>query len=341
MGRITIEDVAERAGVSVATVDRVLNARAQVRPRNAARVEAAIRALNYQPDRLAARLARQRSYRLCFVLPRGGNIFMRDLAGEIESHAAHLATERVSADVLYTDVFDASALAKSLASIAGKYDGVAVVALDHPRVREAIQHLAQAGAEVVTLVSDAPGSARCHFVGIENAAAGRTAATLLGRYLGARRGKIGVIAGSLALRDHAERHFGFMQVMGSEHPHLTLLGVEEGRDNPERSFAIAADLMHREPDLIGLYNIGAGTEGIIAALEDKRRARDIVFVAHEMNEITRRALLDGTIDVVIAQDPGHEARSAMRVLMARCDRAPIIPAQERISVDIFVKDNLP
>jgi LacI family transcriptional regulator len=68
MARATIEDVAEKAGVSVATVDRVLNGRAQVRPQNAKRVEAAIRSLNYHPDRLAARLAKGREYRFCFVL---------------------------------------------------------------------------------------------------------------------------------------------------------------------------------------------------------------------------------------------------------------------------------
>ena len=59
MARVTIEDVALAAGLSVATVDRVLNGRAAVRPQTAQKVEKAIRQLNYQPDRLAARLANQ------------------------------------------------------------------------------------------------------------------------------------------------------------------------------------------------------------------------------------------------------------------------------------------
>jgi DNA-binding LacI/PurR family transcriptional regulator len=44
--------------------------------KTAERVEQAIRRLNYQPDRLAARLARAREYRFCFVLPEGTNAFM-------------------------------------------------------------------------------------------------------------------------------------------------------------------------------------------------------------------------------------------------------------------------
>lgn len=341
MAKVTIEDVAERAGLSVATVDRVINARSSVRPKNQNRVEAAVRALNYQPDKLAVRLARKRHYRFCFVLPRGDNLFMRNLEAEISAHARHLEAERVQTDILYTDVFDADALTASLDQINGIYDGIAVVALDHPRVRDAINRLMAVGAKLVTLVSDVPGSERRHFVGIENAAAGRTAATLLGRYLGGRSGKVAVIAGALALRDHAERHFGFAQVMGSEYGHLQQLPVAEGRDNAERSAAVAASLVDTHPDLIGLYVAGAGTTGIIDVLKAKGRARDIVVIAHELNGPTRAALLDGTIDAVISQDAGHEARSAMRVLMAMCDKAPIIAAQERISVDIFVKDNLP
>jgi LacI family transcriptional regulator len=338
MARATIEDVADRAGVSVATVDRVLNGRAQVRPQNAKRVEAAIRSLNYHPDRLAARLAKGREYRFCFVLPKGDNVFMRGLEAEISGHARHLESERVNADILYTDVFDPQSLADALHGLRG-YDGVAVVALDHPKVREAIAGLSERQVAIVTLVSDVPGSARAHFVGIDNSAAGRTAATLMGRYCAGRKGSIGVIAGSMSLRDHAERHFGFTQVMQQEYTNLKILPVSEGRDNGQRNQVLVASLLNSHQDLIGLYNIGSGPDGIVAALQTVDR--DVTFITHELNAITRKGLIDGRIAAVIAQDPGHEIRSAMRVLMAKCDRAPIIAAMERIAIDIYVRDNLP
>ena len=56
MTKVTIQDVARVAGVSVATVDRVLNRRPGVRAVTVTKVEGAIRELNYQPDRIAARL---------------------------------------------------------------------------------------------------------------------------------------------------------------------------------------------------------------------------------------------------------------------------------------------
>jgi transcriptional regulator with XRE-family HTH domain len=76
MVKITIQDVAQKAGVSVATIDRVLNRRPGVKTRTVEKVESAIRELNYQPDRIAARLARGREYRFWFVLPNTAGEFM-------------------------------------------------------------------------------------------------------------------------------------------------------------------------------------------------------------------------------------------------------------------------
>jgi LacI family transcriptional regulator len=341
MARATIEDVADAAGVSVATVDRVLNGRAAVRPKTVERVEKAIRLLNYQSDRLAARLARAKEYRFCFILPEGSNAYMTLLADAVREEALRMAQEKVVIDLRHTDVFSAEVLGQTLDQISGLYDGVAAVALDHPRVRESINALCERGVAVVTLVSDVPGSRRTHYVGIDNAAAGRTAATLMGRYLAGRTGKVGLIAGSLSLRDHVERQFGFEQVMLHEYSGLTLLPVREGRDDWEIVQRVAAQLLQDHPDLIGLYNVGAGTRGIVAALEAAGRQRQVVYIAHELTDESRRALIDGTIDIVINQDAGHEVRSAIRVLMSRADRSPIVQAMERIRIDIYVRDNIP
>ncbi|WP_322096030.1 LacI family DNA-binding transcriptional regulator [Pelagibius litoralis] len=341
MTRITIQDVAREAGVSVATVDRVLNRRAGVRSDTVKRVEAAADKLAYQPDRLAARLARARDYRFCFVLPTGTNTFMQSLHSEVEATAARLTAERIRISVRLVDVFDGLALAEELERLGEDFDGVAVVALDHPAVREAINGLADAGVKVVTLVSDAPGSKRVHYVGIDNTAAGRTAAMLLGRFVGPRKGKVGLIAGSLALRDHVERQFGFEQVMAREFPQLEVLPVREGRDDFEKVETVTAALLAETPDLVGIYNVGAGNRGIVAALEATERSGEVIFLAHDLTPFTRKHLVRGTIDAIVNQDPGHQARSAARVLLSACEDTPIVPDQERIRIDVFLRDNIP
>ena len=263
------------------------------------------------------------------------------LAEAVRAEASRMQQEKVVIDLRHTDVFEAPVLAAALDAIGPVYDGVAVVALDHPLVREAINALQDRGVSVVTLVSDVPGSRREHYVGIDNSAAGRTAATLMGRYLCGRKGKVGLIAGSLALRDHIERQFGFEQVMAHDFPSLTLLPVREGRDDRRKVQKVAEQLLADHPDMIGLYNVGAGSAGIAAALEEAGRQHDLVFITHELTDDTRRALIDGTIDIIINQDAGHEVRSAIRVLMSKADRAPLVDSMERIRIDIYLRDNIP
>ncbi len=337
----TLKDVARLAGVSLATVDRVLHGRAGVKPMTVRRVKEVVDQLDFRPLAAAAQLARSRRLRFCFVMPGGQNPFMGEIIAHVHGAQGWLAARRISAEVIDTDVFDAVVLAKALHRLIGVYDGVAVVALDHPLVREALDDLVAAGMMVVTLISDVPTSRRHHFVGIDNLAAGRTAASLLGRFIGdtPAGGAVAVIVGSLALRDHAERVSGFSQVMARDYPHLTPLAVLEGRDDSGRNAALCQQILRDTPRLLGIYNAGAGNAGIVQCLAAHAMAP--LFVGHELVSETRQALIAGVMAAVVHQDPGHQARSATRVLYALATGEQINPAQEKIRLEIIMRDNLP
>ncbi|BBO01187.1 transcriptional regulator [Bradyrhizobium ottawaense] len=310
------------------------------------RVKAAIERNAFQPHVAAAELARGRARRFAFVMPSGPNPFMQQIEAYLGEMSAWLSVRRLNVEMVATDVFDPSVLAASLEALSGDYDGVAVVALDHPGVRAAINDLVDAGTKVVTLVSDVPSSRRHHYVGIDNIAAGRTAGALVGRLAGQKSGKVAIVAGSQGLRDHAERIFGFNQVMASEFPGLSVLPVLEGRDEDDRSEQVLARLLGRHADIVGLYNVGAGTQGVAKALNDKAlsdagRDKQVVFVGHDVTMLTRRLLLQGVMDAAISQNPGHEARAAVRVLLALARGEPILREQEKIRIDIVMRDNLP
>jgi LacI family transcriptional regulator len=338
---LTLRDIARQAGVSLATVDRVLHNRQGVRPDTVRRVKEAIERNAFQPHVAAAELARGRARRFAFVMPSGPNLFMQQIQSYLGEMSAWLSARRLAVEVVATDVFDASVLASTLESLMGDYDGVAVVALDHPSVRAAINDLVDGGTRVVTLVSDVPSSRRHHYVGIDNIAAGRTAGALVGRLVGPRPGKVAIVAGSQGLRDHAERIFGFNQVMASDFSQLDVLPIIEARDNDERSEQLLMRLLGDHPDIVGLYNVGAGTQGVAKALIDSGRGRQVVFVGHDVTVLTRKLLLQGVMDAAISQNPGHEARAAVRVLLALARGEPILSEQEKIRIDIVMRDNLP
>jgi LacI family transcriptional regulator len=339
--RPTVHDIAAAAGVSLATVDRVLNQRPGVRHVTREKVETAIRELGYVRDVAAANLAKGRTYPLVFILPASDNSFMHGLNAEIRQAIVRSSAERTDIRTIEVPAFDPAALVAVLEGLSReKPCGIALVATDAPDVRAAVDRLVRERFPIVTLVSDLTGSLRHHYAGVDNIAAGRTAARLLGRFLGPRKGEIAVLAGSMLVRDHRERLEGFTAVRAEEFPDLAILPVLEGRDDPEVAHRLVADALGNA-GIIGVYSLGAGNRGLIRALKEKAVDRVLTVIAHELTAHTRAALIDNTIDAILNQDAGHEVRSAIRVLKAKADGLAVIEAQERIRLDIFLKDNLP
>jgi len=340
--RPTVHDIARTAGVSLATVDRVLNARPGVREDTISRVQVAIDQLGYVRDVAAANLARQRSYSFAFVLPAFHTAFQQGLRAEIDDVCARSRIERIAVTRIDVDPHDPQSLVSTLHRLVGAgLDGVAVMGPETPQIRDAVRRLRAAGTRVVTLVSDLEGSGRDHFVGINNLAAGRTAGVLMGRFLGGRAGPVLVLAGSMLARDHAERRLGFDRLMLADFPHLPVLPTLEGHDDPDLIARLMPEALAQRPGIVGIYSIGAVNRGLIGALRSRASTRDLVVIAHELTPQSRSALGDGTFDAVITQDVGHMVRSATRVLRAFVEGREINVAQERIRIDIFLKENLP
>ncbi len=335
--RSTVHDVAREAGVSLATVDRVLNARPGVRAETAEKVAEAIRILGFRRDLSASLLARARDLSVTFILPDGRNEFMVGLAEAISRRAADLKGERLSITTRHVRAFDGDALGKALLQLDPRAcDCAVVVATEDEPVRRAIEQVSRRGIGVVTLVSDLPNSARRHFVGIDNFAAGRTAASLMGRFCAS--GRIGLIAGSLGLADHHERREGFEAVVAAEFPHLELVGPFEGFDDNARTEAAAAELIKHHGPIAGIYSFGAGNAGLLAALEGTGKAGRIRVIAHELNAPTRAGLASGAIDIVIDQNPDGEIAAALASARAIALGHHSHPAP--IEIGLFLRDNL-
>ncbi|WP_017558768.1 LacI family DNA-binding transcriptional regulator [Nocardiopsis baichengensis] len=85
---VTIKDVAERAGVSVATASRALSGGRGVRPANRERVLRAARELDYEPNAVAAALRSRTTNSIGIVVPRISNPFFATLVEAVEREAA-------------------------------------------------------------------------------------------------------------------------------------------------------------------------------------------------------------------------------------------------------------
>lgn len=338
--RATVHDVARTAGVSLATVDRVLNGRPGVRAATVEKVESAIAEIGFQRDMSASLLARARDLRVTFIIPGGTNEFMASLAEAVSRRAEQALSDRMHIRTLRVEALNAAALAQSLDDLDPRLcDCAIIVASEEASVVRAVDSASKRGIAVMTLVSDLPGSSRRHFIGINNIAAGRTAASLLGRFL-PQDGQLAVIAGSLHLRDHADRWTGFAAAMADEFPQIELIGPLEGHDDRPQTEAVVAKLLQQHPALAGLYNLGAGNSGLVAALQASGRAGQIRVIAHELTGPTRQGLQSGAIDVVLDQNADGEIREALAAARVLALNALARMIAQPIEIGIFLRDNL-
>jgi len=336
--RSTLLDIAREAGVSAATVDRVLNNRSGVRQRTREIVFETARRLGYLASDHVASKSQVEKIRLDFVLPVGTNTFIKMLQDQLSLQGT--ARRDLDVEVHSIEGFNPDTLARKLHQLRDTTKGVGLIALDHPTVREALRALSANGVKVVTLATDILHVPRIAYVGIDNRQAGRLAGYMLGRLLGTREAKkVAMFAGSLSYRGHEEREMGFRHVLAEEFPNLTIVELREMRDDREKAYSEAAALLDRHSDLAGFYNIGAGNQGIARALRERNLQRSIVFLGHELTESTKQFLLDGTMDAIIDQNPRVEAREALNLLSHAVKGLPYEGHPPRLHV-IF-KENIP
>jgi LacI family transcriptional regulator len=340
---VRVADIAREAGVSAATVDRVLNLRRGARPATVRLVLDAALRLDYplRPEQRHYLLAPQPPMRIDFLLPAGNNRFVRMLKDYVGIVQEQMTPFNVHCHCHAIEGFNPSALAQALLRVGKQSNGIAFIALEHPIVRETVNTLAERNVPTITLASDLSNSRRLAYIGVDNRAAGRTAGLLLGRFIGKRKGKLGMIAGSLSYRGHEEREMGFMHIVREMLPEMEVLGVREGLDDSERNYLQTRALLKQHPDLLGIYNIGAGSDGIAQALKEARLDQKVAFVGHELTPDTRALLIDGTLDAVLNQNSQIEVMDTVRTFINWRDGKPPLAGIEPMRIGVFLSENLP
>ncbi len=337
----TIHDVAHLAGVSSATADRVLNRRGNVASKSIRKVEDAVQKLGYVRNSAAARLSKNKAFRIAFVLPRKDHGFFGRMHLHLVENLSHFRNAGLSIKVFEFAAFDGEALNLTLKNIRSEeFDGVAFVGQQTQEITKTLDALRKHGLTIVSLVSDVPENYRDYYIGIDNRKAGRTAARLIGRFHRGDKGKIILIAGSMDVGDHFERISGFKEVIDNDFPNIELTSTIETFDQPNIMRRELRSRLEGEHSFTAIYNAGAGNEGLVDVLRFLDPQHFVFSITHEISPIIREGLLEGIIDVALDQRPEIEISRALMVFQATNDKVeqPVLP---ELIPAIYVRDNLP
>jgi len=333
MSKTNYSDIARLAGVGTATVERVLNGRGGVRPELVKKVVIAARTLDY--PRILPNLHRG-LLRLEVLMVRPDTTFYQRLSHSFERIAATL-DPLVIVHRNFTEEMKPEKIAQRIMSTDLPRAGLILAVPSNPVIGAAVEKVIAQGLPVVHVVTRASDRAG-EFVGIDNYAAGRTAALFISR-MARRSGSIVAICHPI-YQVHRDRIRGFSDYLHEYPAASSFEWLGFGQDDERFSADLLWLALKMYPDLAGLYNAGGANSTLIEVLRRHPRGRDAFFVGHELTEYTRIALQDGIMDVVLDQAPEAQARRAFDLVLRRIGLTEIEPDQTPIRFITITKEGL-
>lgn len=332
MHRYKVREIAQQCGLSEATVDRVLNNRAGVRENTRAEVLQAIADLDKQRAQLRLN---GRRYLIDVVMQtprRFSDAFREAVEAELPSFAPAMLRARFH----LWESGTTSATVDMLENLRGSH-GVILKAPDEPEAAEAVDRLVAAGTPVVTYTTDIPASSRCGYVGIDNHAAGLTAAYLIRQWLGTDLGSVLITLSRNVFRGEGEREVGFRSGLRGSGLAVVDVTDSDGIDATNEGLVLAA--LERNPDIESVYSVGGGNTATVSAFEKlNRRCR--VFVAHDLDADNRRLLREGRLSVVLHNDLRADARMALRTILQERGALPTETVRP-VPIQVVTPYNIP
>lgn len=314
--RPTMADIAAKAGVGIATVDRVLTGRRKVREENARRVFEAAVALGYHATPVICYRLDQGAPRATFgvVLPKRNQRFYRDLTDAFRSESDSLRDLRASVIFRFVETQDPVEHAECLKDLAGAADVIGASVVNHRFVDRAVDELADASVPVFALLNDFATERRRKFIGLDNYRAGRQAGWMLSNVI-RDPGTIAVLVGGNLWQAHQQRESGLRSFFREHAAEFRLRDAVLNLETRQVTNAMVKDILASQPDLRGIYVTGGGVEGAIDALREtgERRVR---LVVHPLTEETRAALGDGIVTMIIGTPVSAIARASVAEMAA-------------------------
>lgn len=347
--RPTLQSVAEAAGVSSATVDRVFNGRLTVREGTALRVIEAAERIGYHGaqlmrERMRAQLGAIDAPRtLGFCLQKRADPFYQAFARILTETVTRHEPERCKAVIAYMDELDPASIARTLLSLGEEADALGVVAVDHPHVTAAIETLHAAGKPTVTLLSDLSAPLRAGYIGVDPRKSGRTAAWAVSRLTHRKAGTVGVFVGTPRYMGQESCEISFRSYLREHAPGLRVLDTQINLEDKQLAYEATLAMLARHDDLAGLYIPGGGVGGVIRALREEAIGRHIVTVCSDLMPDRHDALVDGIIDLVIDTPLQQIAQTAVLAMLRALNTLPGETAQASqypLPAQLFTSENV-
>lgn len=338
--RVTIYDIAERLGVSTATVNRALTGKPRVKEETRQLVIETAAKMGFKPNALARSLARK-PLKLAVV----GFTSFAEFHGPFIEGAMDAGRELADYNIMvdYFRYDDGATntpesdrfLEDTLLRIAdGGYDGVLALA----RHTDTFQMLRDRGVYVATAVNDIDPGMRSFYVSYNGFVAGRIAAELIYRWMGDRSRPVAIASGFEGMGIHDQTVRGFLEQI--KHTPLKLKTICYNLDNEEVAYHSTLKLLEEVPDLGAVYINSFNYRGVIHAVQERGMAGKLLLITSDISSELRKLIEEGIVSASIFQNQYEQGRLGLHRLHQALDRSEIFEDTVAIDPQIILSSNL-
>ncbi|MGI6231396.1 MAG: substrate-binding domain-containing protein [Prevotella sp.] len=343
--KIRIKDIAERAGVSVGTVDRVLHHRPNVSPKALDKVEKALKEMNYQPNMYASALAYNRSYNFPVIMPSHEQVaYWEEIEEGVKMAQEARRDFHVRTQIYYYDRFDdKSFLDTARKCLDTKPDGVVLVPGDLEPTRQFTDKLHELEIPFVMLDSYMPDLKPLTFYGQDSFSSGYFAARMLMLIAGQEKAILLVkltINGRVVSKQQDNREVGFRHYMKDHFPNVKILELNMPLTETRAKYdSLLDDFFSHHPEIHHCITLGSKAH-VVGDYLLRTNRREIQIMGYDMVGKNAECLRQGSISFLIAQHAYQQGFSSVDALFKAIVLKKKVQPVNYMPIELLTKENV-
>ncbi|ADY51311.1 transcriptional regulator, LacI family [Pseudopedobacter saltans DSM 12145] len=339
---VGVKEIARRANVSIATVDRVLHNRVGVSPKTKAKIDAIIEELNYKPNILARRLASKEILRFAVLIPSVSeetDYWDAPLEG-IKQAESEIATYGIEIDKYFFDQNDKKSFLNESKKILDKrYHGILLAPMFIEESIDFVKECLKVKIPCVFINSDLPDISSLCYIGPNLYHAGALAAHLCG-YLIGRKEKILIVNISKEIDNHhhlLRKEQGFKEYFDNHQKMNDILKLDI-RDTSYKAVSkeLKKTFAANKIDLVFVTNSRVSS---VAKFFEEQKVENTKLIGFDFLKENIEYLKKETIDFLICQKPIEQGYRGIMALYQHFVYNADVEKIYYMPIDIITKEN--
>ena len=340
-----IKDIAERAGVSVGTVDRVLHNRPNVSPKALEKVQKALEEMDYKPNMYASALAYNKEYTFYCIIPKHeSEAYWEEVEEGAQFSCDRLRDFRISCKIFYYNRFSAETFAKVMNDVLKQEpDGVIVVPSKIEVTRKYTDIMHDRNIPFILLDSYMPDLKPLAFFGQDSFASGYYAARML-MMMAPQEKEIMLMKqmrnGNVASKQQENRETGFRHYMHDHFPSVVIHEVNLSLDEKRENYDAILDAFFAEHPLVHHCITFNSKAHLVGEYLQRSNLRNIQIMGYDMVPKNAECVRQGSISFLIAQHAYMQGYACIETLFRAIVLKKEVEPVNYMPIELLSRENI-